>query len=78
MKCLSVEVALNDDIAIFLRGLESSFVSHDIFVAHVGVLTERTRGCLNVLLRKSCRDIGRYQTVGFHLCRVKPNTHGVV
>ena len=74
---LTVVGGLDDDIAKFLWRLQSARVTHGVFIGHVRLLTEGTRGRLDVLFGQHTADVSRHQVVLFHYLRFQPDTHGV-
>ena len=73
----AVGVALDDDVAKLLGCLQSTRIAHGILIGHVGTLTERTRGGLDVLFGQNAGDVGGHQAVLFHHLRLQPDAHRV-
>ncbi len=77
MKGLTGRLTCQNDVLIFDRLRQTSFVAQRILVRHVGVLTKLTRGSLNVLSGKGSGNIRRDESVLLHLVRLEPDTHRI-
>ena len=76
-KSLTIGIRTDDNVAILLRSLQTSLVAHHILERHLRLLTEFTRGSLDVLLGKSCRNVGWHHVILLHLVGLKPYTHRI-
>ena len=54
---LAILVAGDDDVAVFLGRLQTTFIAHGVFKSHVALLTKLTRGSLDVLLGQGGGDV---------------------
>ena len=75
---LTVFRRTDNDIAKLFGGDETSRIFHRVLVGLVGILAERTRGRLDILLRQYRRHIRRYQLVLRHDIGFHPDAHTVI
>ena len=68
---------MDDDIAEFLRSLQTAGVAHCVFVGYVRLFTKLTRSGFDVLLSQYAANVRWHQAVLLHHVGLQPDTHRI-